>query len=69
MTRKKINKNKNYTPYYIWGLHASIAALKNNNRKIKNIYCTQLVFDKYLDKLVNIASPIKIVKSFINEAK
>ena len=28
-----------------------------------NIYCTQLVFDKYLDKLVNIASPIKIVKS------
>jgi len=63
MTRKKINKNKNYTPYYIWGLHASIAALKNNNRKIKNIYCTQLVFDKYLDKLVNIASPIKIVKS------
>ena len=63
MTRKKINKNKNYTPYYIWGLHASLAALQNNNRKIKNIYCTQLVFDKYLDKLVNIASPIKIVKS------
>ena len=63
MTRKKINKNKNYTPYYIWGLHASLAALQNNNRKIKNIYCTQLVFDKYLDNLVNIASPIKIVKS------
>ena len=33
MTRKKTNKNKNYTPYYIWGLHASIAALNNNNRK------------------------------------
>ncbi len=54
MTRKKINKNKNYTPYYIWGLHASISALNNDNRKIKNIYCSQLVFDKYLDNLVNI---------------
>ena len=63
MTRKKINKNKNYTPYYIWGLHASISALNNDNRKIKNIYCSQLVFDKYLDNLVNITSPIKIVKS------
>ena len=63
MTRKKTDKNKNYTPYYIWGLHASIAALNNDNRKIKNIYCSQLVFDKYLDNLVNINSPIKIVKS------
>ena len=63
MTRKKINKNKNYTPYYIWGLHASISALNNDNRKIKNIYCSQLVFDKYIDNLVNITSPIKIVKS------
>ena len=45
MVRKKNNKNKNYTPYYIWGLHASIAALKNNNRNIVNIFCTQLVFD------------------------
>ena len=62
MTRKKTNKNKNYTPYYIWGLHASIAALNNNNRKIKNIYCSQMVFDKYLDNLNNIVSPIKIVK-------
>ena len=62
MTRKKTNKNKNYTPYYLWGLHASIAALNNNNRKIKNIYCSQMVFDKYLDNLNNIVSPIKIVK-------
>ena len=62
MTRKKTNKNKNYTPYYIWGLHASIAALNNNNRKIKNIYCSQMVFDKYLENLDNIVSPIKIVK-------
>ena len=62
MARKKNNKNKNYTPYYIWGLHASIAALNNNNRKIKNIYCSQMVFDKYLDNLNNIVSPIKIVK-------
>ena len=60
---KKINKNKNYTPYYIWGLHASIAALKNDNRNIKNIFCTQLVFDKYIKEKVKITSSIKIVKN------
>tara|TARA_B100000614_G_scaffold247787_1_gene255058 strand:- start:854 stop:1615 length:762 start_codon:yes stop_codon:yes gene_type:complete len=63
MSRKKINKNKNYTPYYIWGLHASTAALKNNNRKIKNIYCTQLVFDKNINNIVNFSSPLKILKN------
>ncbi len=61
MARKKNNKNKNYTPYYIWGLHASIAALKNENRNIKNIFCTQLVFDKYIIDKVNINSSIKIL--------
>ena len=63
MARKKNNKNKNYTPYYIWGLHASIAALKNNNRNIVNIFCTQLVFDKYIIKKVKINNSIKIVKN------
>ena len=63
MTRKKTDKNKNYTPYYIWGLHASIAALNNNNRKIKNIYCSQLVFDKYLDNLVHMTGSVKILKN------
>ena len=62
MARKKNNKNKNYTPYYIWGLHASIAALKNENRNIKNIFCTQLVFDKYINDKVKITNAIKIVK-------
>ena len=62
MARKKNNKNKNYTPYYIWGLHASIAALKNNNRNIKNIFCTQLVFDKYINDKVKVNSSIKILK-------
>ena len=52
MARKKNNKNKNYTPYYIWGLHASIAALKNNKRNIVNIICTQLNFDKYINEKV-----------------
>ena len=61
MARKKNNKNKNYTPYYIWGLHASIAVLKNENRNIKNIFCTQLVFDKYINGKVNINSSIKIL--------
>ena len=62
MARKKNNKNKNYTPYYIWGLHASIAALKNENRNIKNIFCTQLVFDKYINDKVKITNAIRIVK-------
>ncbi len=63
MTRKKNNKNKNYTPYYIWGLHASIAALKNNNRNIMNIFCTQLVFDNYISEKVKITNSIKILKN------
>ena len=63
MARKKNNKNKNYTPYYIWGLHASIAALKNNNRNIVNIFCTQLVFDNYINKKVKITNSIKILKN------
>ena len=63
MVRKKTNKNKNYTPFYIWGLHASIAVLKNSNRKIKNIYCTKSVFDKHINKLVNIKSPLKVLKN------
>ena len=62
MARKKNNKNKNYTPYYIWGLHASIAALKNENRNIKNIFCTQLVFDSYINDKVKITNAIKILK-------
>jgi len=62
MARKKYNKNKNYTPYYIWGLHASIAALRNENRNIKNIFCTQLVFDKYINDKVKINSSIRILK-------
>ena len=62
MARKKNNKNKNYTPYYIWGLHASIAALKNENRNIKNIFCTQLVFDNYINDKVKITNAIKILK-------
>ncbi len=62
MARKKNNKNKNYTPYYIWGLHASIAALRNKNRNIKNIFCTQLVFDKYINDKVKINSSIRILK-------
>ena len=63
MARKKNNKNKNYTPYYIWGLHASIAALKNNSRNILNIFCTQLVFDKYINEKIETTGLIKIVKN------
>ena len=63
MARKKNNKNKNYTPYYIWGLHASIAALKNDNRNIENIFCTQLVFDNYINDKVKITNSVKILNN------
>ena len=40
--RKKINnKNMKNTPYYIWGIHASLAAIENKNRIIRKIYCNE----------------------------
>ena len=38
MTIKKNDKSKNYTPYYIWGLHASLAAIENNKRNIQTLF-------------------------------
>ncbi|MFL2819598.1 MAG: 23S rRNA (guanosine(2251)-2'-O)-methyltransferase RlmB, partial [Alphaproteobacteria bacterium] len=43
--------------------HASVAALKNNNRNIMNIFCTKLVFDKFINEKVKITNSIKILKN------
>ena len=48
MAIKKNDKSKNYTPYYIWGLHASLAAIENNKRNIRTLFCTKIVFEKYI---------------------
>ena len=37
----KSHKKRNSNPHYIWGHHAVISALKNKNRKIKNLYITE----------------------------
>lgn len=39
--------------YYIYGKHASIAALRNANRKIYNIICTQNVYLEYQNLIGN----------------
>ena len=50
MKKKINNKNKKNTPYYIWGLHASLEAISNQNRIIKKIFCSQRIFDNVLSK-------------------
>ena len=58
MKKKIINKNKKNTPYYIWGLHASLEALSNQNRIIKKIFCSQRIFDNVLS--MNLVPEIQI---------
>ena len=48
MAIKKNDKSKNHTPYYIWGLHASLAAIENNKRNIRALFCTKIIFEKYI---------------------
>ena len=58
MKKKINNKNKKNTPYYIWGLHASLEAISNQNRIIKKIFCSQKIFDNVLS--MNLAPEIQI---------
>ena len=58
MKKKINNKNKKNTPYYIWGLHASLEALSNQNRIIKKIFCSQRIFDNVLS--MNLVPEIQI---------
>jgi 23S rRNA (guanosine2251-2'-O)-methyltransferase len=57
---KKIYK-KNDTPnnhYYVYGKHSAIEALKNTQRKIISIYCTNIIFSEYQNLIKNF--PYKI---------
>ena len=58
MKKKINNKNKKNTPYYIWGLHASLEAISNQNRIIKKIFCSQRIFDNVLS--MNLVPEIQI---------
>ena len=58
MKKKINNENKKNTPYYIWGLHASLEAISNKNRIIKKIFCSQRIFDNVLSK--NLVPEIQI---------
>jgi len=62
--KKKINKkNKKNTPYYIWGLHASLGVLNNNDRIIKKIFCSQRIFDNVLSKNTTLGVEVNILKT------
>ncbi len=47
----KIKIKTNDNSYYIFGTHASIAALNNPSRKIMHVYCTQTCF-KFISTLI-----------------
>jgi 23S rRNA (guanosine2251-2'-O)-methyltransferase len=57
---KSWNKQVFSKYYYIYGIHPSIAALKNPKRKVKEIICTTANFEKYRDLIVS--HPYKILE-------
>ncbi|MED5436553.1 MAG: 23S rRNA (guanosine(2251)-2'-O)-methyltransferase RlmB [Pseudomonadota bacterium] len=62
--RKKINKkNKKNTPYYIWGIHASLAAINNKNRIVKKIYCNEKNFETISSLKKDSEIKIKVMKN------
>ena len=63
MTIKKNAMSKNYTPYYIWGLHASLAAIENNKRNISALFCTKVIFEKYIKSYKNKINNINILST------
>ena len=60
MRKNNDNKNKR-TPYYLWGHHAVLSALRNPKRLIKKLYLTEKN-KLYMDQL-NVLSnhPVKIL--------
>ncbi len=64
MQNKKLD-SKNY--YYIYGKHPVFSALNNPKRQIKNILCTQMIFDTN-KKLIS-SKPYKIVNNDVLSKK
>jgi len=50
--KKKLNI-LNRSQYYMYGIHAVLAATKNNNRSVEKIFCLQKFADEYKNKLKN----------------
>jgi 23S rRNA (guanosine2251-2'-O)-methyltransferase len=46
-SNKSWGKTTNSKHYFLYGIHPSIAALNNPRRKIKEVICTQAIFEKY----------------------
>ncbi len=64
MRTKPLNKNKNSNNnklYYIYGKHPVISALKNPQRKIIELYCTEEIFNLYKEAIE--PHPYQIVTS------
>ena len=62
--RKKINKkNRKNTPYFIWGIHASLAAINNKNRIVKKIYCNEKNFETISSLKNDSKIEIKVMKN------
>jgi 23S rRNA (guanosine2251-2'-O)-methyltransferase len=57
---KNWNKPAQSKYFYLYGIHPSIAALNNPNRKIKEIICTNQIFEKYQDLIIK--HPYKILE-------
>lgn len=69
MRTKSLNKNKNSNNnklYYIYGKHPVISALKNPQRKITKLYCTEEIFNLHQNLIK--AHPHQIVTSqYLND--
>ena len=50
--KKKMNV-LNRSQYYMYGIHAVLAATKNSNRLVEKIFCLQKFADEYKNKLKN----------------
>ena len=60
MRKNNDNKNKR-TPYYLWGYHAVLSALRNPKRLIKKLYLTEKN-KLYMDQLKVLSNhPVKIL--------
>ena len=53
MRIKKKTNVLNRSQYYMYGIHAVLAAIKNSNRPVEKIFCLQKFADEYKNKLKN----------------
>ena len=56
MRIKKKTNVLNRSQYYMYGIHAVLAATKNSNRLVEKIFCLQKFADEYKNKLSMIST-------------